>query len=295
MRSPHASTRATGATLVVALLALAIPSATSAATAAQLIAALNAQRAANGIPAGIKQSRSASTGCAAHNRYERLNGGALTHTETRGKRGYSRAGARAAATSVLAAGSALNSADPWDSAPIHLAQLLDPELDRMGASESGGLACATTLPPSAGFRRGPSAPVGYSYPGNGRTGWPTQEQAAEGPFTPGDLVGLRQPKVTGPYLYVLFSGPWSPFGPQVKLASASVTGPQGPIAIKVADGTVKTPVGVRLSAFIGAEAMLIPVSPLAPSTRYSVSTRGTVTANGKSWGVKTRFSFTTGS
>ena len=278
--------------VVLAVAALA-PAGASAATPAQAIANLNAQRAANGIPAGITENPASSAGCAAHNNYERANGGTLTHSETPGNPGYTAAGDQAAGNSVLAEGTDWDTANPWETAPIHLAQLLDPYLWQMGVDDSDGYVCATTLPPDAGFRASPATVVGYSYPGNGQTNWPTSETAAEGPFTPGDLVGLPQPTVTGPYLYVLFAGPWPAFSAPVTLTSATLTGPTGAVAIKTVDGSTPTPAGIPLGDYIGSTAMLIPSAPLAAGATYTAQATGTATANGTPQPVSERFSFTT--
>ena len=277
---------------VLAAAALA-PMSASAATSAQAIANLNAQRAANGIPAQITENPSASAGCAAHDNYERMNGGMLSHSETAGNPGYTTAGDQAAGDSVLAEGTDWDTANPWEAAPIHLAQLLNPYLDQLGVDDSDGFVCATTLPPDAGFRPSPATVVGYSYPGNGQVAWPASETAAEGPFTPGDLVGLPQPMTTGPYLFVLFAGPWPVYTATVALSSATLTGPAGPVAIKTVDGTTPTPAGIPLGDYIGGEAMLIPTAPLAAGTTYTAQATGSIAQGGASQPVSERFSFTT--
>jgi hypothetical protein len=271
----------------------------SAATPAQAIANLNAQRAANGIPAGITENPVASKACADHNNYERLNGGELTHEEQPGNPGYTTDGNDAAEHSVLASGENWNSANPWETAPIHLAQLLDPYLAQMGVDDSDGFVCATTLPANTGDAavfQGPFPAIsGYSYPGNGTSGWPTSETAAEGPFTPGDLVGLPQPTTTGPYLYVLFDGPWQGYGGvYVKIDSATLTGPQGAVPIKTVDGTTQTSTngGIPLGDYIGSSAMVIPTVTLRAGTTYTAQVSGSVNYNGTR-PVSESFTFTT--
>jgi hypothetical protein len=281
---------------MTALAALGLwPGGASAATPAQAIANLDAQRTANGIPAGITERPTASQDCSAHNNYERENGGELTHQEDASKPGYTAGGADAGQHSVLASGQNWNTTNPWETAPIHLAQLLDPYLASMGVDDSGGFVCATTLPDEAVFR-GPFATItGYSYPGNGTSGWPTSETANEGPFTPGDLVGLAQPATTGPYLYVLFGGPWPGFsGVYVKLDSATLTGPQGAVPVKTVDGTTQTPTngGIPLGDYIGSSAMVIPTVTLHAGTTYTAQVDGSVNYNGTQ-PVSERFSFTT--
>jgi hypothetical protein len=279
--------------LPIVVVAALIPASASAATPARAIAKLNAQRAANGIPAGITENPSSSAGCAAHNAYERMNGGTLTHTETPGNPGYGVAGSQAAGDSVLAQGTNWATVNPWETAPIHLAQLLNPYLAQMGVDDSDGYVCATTLPPDAGFRSSPAGIVGYSYPGNMQTNWPSSESAAEGPFTPGDLVGLPQPTVTGPYLFALFAGPWPAFSATVTLTSATLAGPVGAVAIKTVDGNTPTPAGIPLGDYIGSSAMLIPTAPLEAGATYTAQLAGSVAYYGTTQPVTEQFSFTT--
>ncbi|HET6547073.1 MAG TPA: hypothetical protein VFG79_01365, partial [Solirubrobacter sp.] len=52
------------------------------------IAALNAQRQAHGIPAGIVENPAWSLGCDHHISYLQANGGDLTHDEVLGRPGY---------------------------------------------------------------------------------------------------------------------------------------------------------------------------------------------------------------
>ena len=70
--------------LAVALVAacLLAPDAASATTAAEAIAHLNAQRAANGLPADVTENPEWSEGCRLHNVYSDANGwGANPHDE----------------------------------------------------------------------------------------------------------------------------------------------------------------------------------------------------------------------
>src|SRR5581483_5730767 len=55
------------------LLSLLLAGPAGAISASQVPAQLNGERAQNGIPAGITEDKKASSGCAAHNRYEHLN------------------------------------------------------------------------------------------------------------------------------------------------------------------------------------------------------------------------------
>src|ERR1700710_1599501 len=102
-----------------------------------IVAFVNAQRAAQGIPAGIVEDPALSAACAAHNAYGALNG-APTHGEDPSLPGYTAAGDMAGQNSVLYAfaGPWTATRDPFETAPIHLHQLLAPRLDRMGAAEN---------------------------------------------------------------------------------------------------------------------------------------------------------------
>jgi hypothetical protein len=175
-----------------------------------------------------------SQGCAHHNAYERANRLPPTHEEDPARPGYTSDGAYAGAHSVLAAGASWDSVNPWETAPIHLAQLLAPRLDVTGVDDSHGYTCAQTL--ASRKRPAPAAPVTYTYPGNGTTIYP-REVASEGPYTPGQLVGIPARTASGPYLYVFFDGPWSEFA-EAHITAASLSGPDGPVSLKVVDNFI---------------------------------------------------------
>lgn len=262
-------TRAAVALLAV-LGALAFPATSGAISSAQIVQALNAQRHANGIPGDISENTDWSSKCYLHNRYDGQNA-TLTHTEDPSNPWYTSGGAWAGANSVLSYGSDWGLGNPFETAPIHLAQLLGPYLAVMGADQSvyqqpypnTPYVCATTWP---GYTRAnPGSSQTFTYPGNGSGGVPYQETAAEGPFTPGDMVGLPQPTTTGPYLYLFATGS---FGQQnAQLTAASLTGPQGAVEVRTVDNTTSQ-VGPYLPRPSG---MIIPVSPLNPTTTYQAS------------------------
>src|SRR3954454_4043266 len=89
-----------------------------------LIAQLNAQRAAAGVPA-VVESPAQSARCHAHAAYMAATG-VLAHDEDPGTPFYSAAGALAGRTSALATGFPAPLADPFAAAPLHRAVLLDP-------------------------------------------------------------------------------------------------------------------------------------------------------------------------
>lgn len=246
-----------------------------------IVGFLNAQRAAHGIPAGIIEDPALSDGCAKHNRYSAQNE-YLGHSEDPSRPGYTPEGERAAQTSVLYAGSGPWTAarNPFETAPIHLHQLLAPRTDRMGASENDGYGCATTQ--ASKQRPAPSSPVTYTYPGNGSRGWPAAQTAAESPYTPGERVGIPAGATTGPYLYVLFDGPGLNGYEPAKNARASLAGPGGAVPVAVVDNTTS-----GLESYLPTGAQIIPRSPLAPGTTFSA--RVTATVDGKAFAHRWRF------
>src|SRR5207248_9506316 len=121
------------AALVAAPLACALTAAAAhAATPAQVIKALNQQRADNGIPAGIAENQQWSHDCALHDNWMSQNR-TLAHQETPGSPGYTDAGNWAGTHSVIATGvRAPNFKKPADhphpNGPYHLAQPPSPSL-----------------------------------------------------------------------------------------------------------------------------------------------------------------------
>jgi hypothetical protein len=278
------------AVLVLAMLLLAAPAAADV-SGPEIVGYVNAVRDANGIPAGIAEDASNSDACAKHNNYGHLNN-VLTHSEDPLNPGYTPEGDQVARVSVLYAGS-----DPWtashnpfETAPIHLHQLLAPRVDRMGASENFGYGCATTL--ASRGREPPGADVTYTYPGDGRTDWPAGEVAAEGPYTPGQLVGIPAGTLTGPYLLVSFDGPdLTPFD-TARVTNASLSGPTGLVDIAVVDNTTG-----GLEGFLPPGMQVIPRQPLEPRSSYTATVSADVTSQGGSGPSRSfdyTWSFTTG-
>ena len=276
----------------IAALALLVPAGTAWADVdgPVIVGFVNAQRAAHGIPAGITHRQADTVACRKHNAYTTANGGALVHDEEPGKPGYSDEGRDAAKTSVLWKGKTwAGGINPFEFAPIHLSQVLSPRLDAMGASEDGSVGCATTL--KSRNRPAPAANTTYSYPGDAATGWRTQETASEGPYTPGERVGIAKGAVTGPYLYVFFDGPGlTPFS-KAKATAASLTGPGGPVAAVTADNFTS-----GLEGFLPPEVLLIPTAPLAADTAYTAFVAAEVSSSngGAAVPFERTWTFTTG-
>ncbi|MGO9490363.1 MAG: CAP domain-containing protein [Solirubrobacteraceae bacterium] len=244
--------------------ALAVPAA-QAAGAKRIIAVLNAQRAANGIPAGITENPAWTAACRLHNAYEKRNN-AFGQVETDGKPGYTSAGDLIAQTSVLAQGIYWGANDPYDNAPYHLFDLLNPRISSTGAADSEGFGCVEI---ELGTLRTPPARVAaYSYPGNHRTGVPVSQRADEQPMTPAQTVGLGN-RTTGPNLLVYFDGPWSN-GSRAQITSARLSSSRGSVALRWLDNTTSD-----LLAPTGA--ILIPATPLRAGTTYHVRVAGSVT------------------
>jgi hypothetical protein len=246
----------------VAVLALAGPA--LGATPSQIVARLNAQRVANGIPGGIALDAKQTQGCKDHVRYEERNGIGFTHVEDKGKPGYTTAGMLAAATSIVADTGSWDSGNPFENLPLHMAYLLAPRLARVGAFEDGARSC---LAVSFGLSRQFAANAVFTYPGNGRAGVPAAQTVhGETPFAPGDLAGVPQGRTSGPTIYLFGVGP--SFG-AASVTQARLTGPHGPVAIRIVDTqrypqlTVYVPLGV---------AFLIPVAPLAAGSYSATAT-----------------------
>lgn len=272
--------------LVALLLAAAVPATAQATTGEQIVGFINAQRAASKIPAKIAYNDTAAKACAAHVGYMAQNG-ALTHTEQAGKPGYTAAGADAAERSVLYAGVPWTSSiNPFENAPIHLAQVLAPRIDKLGAYESGGYGCVTTL--MSRNRKAPGKKVTYTYPKDKATGWRTFEKAAELPYTPGQRRNIPAGTVTGPYLLVLFDGPGISVSSEAKATSASLLGPKGKnIPVRVADNRTS-----GMKGYLPTGAYMIPLKPLASHTKYTARISAGIA--GTSLRYTHKWSFTTG-
>lgn len=282
-RSPHHRVRPAAAVAVlVAGLTLGVgvtPPVTGTASAAVVsaadsIAALNAERVANGLPGGIIENPEWSRACALHNAYMRLNG-VMEHAEDPRKPGYTSEGHFGGTSSVLAGGPGWKGGvNPWASAPIHLMQLLGPRLSVTGASNASGHACMFTWPGYQGARS--EVDVIYTVPGEGRRDVAPLEQAFESPFVPGDFVGLPEGTITGPHLYALADGPFglepslhegdNPPEGDMSVASASLIGPDGPVEVRTVDNTT-----ARIGSYLPPGGIVIPVRPLRGNADYQAS------------------------
>jgi cysteine-rich secretory family protein len=259
-----------GTALPLALL-LAMPVAASAVTDNRATANLNRQRVSNGIPA-VQLKPRLSDGCRKHNRYMDLNH-ELTHFESSGRPGYTAAGAEAGKASILAFGTppwVTPGRNPWETAPIHLTQLLDPTMKVFGYDEFEHYACGYTL----AFPRRATPPRlrAYTYPGPGTVIY-RGERAVELPKTPGQLAGLPAGKLTGPYIYLLLDGPDRGDIDIVQVVEATLKTAAGRrVAIKSV-GSAHQNLGGGYGEFrlyVPPSAFIIPVNALAPNGRYTV-------------------------
>jgi hypothetical protein len=251
--------------ILAAAAALAVAGAAAAAGHPAILAALNSERAANGIPARVRENPGWSAKCAEHVAYMAATG-SFSHSESPASPKYAANGSWAGRHSVLAMGSSWQEGDPFASAPLHLIQLMSPELRQVGVDEdASGYLCMTTWPgyESAGWKK----PTVYSYPGNGAAGVPYAETADELEFVPGDFVGLPRGTTTGFNIMVFAEGTADPW--HLHIVAATVTGPGGPVELRTVDRTTPT-VGRYLPPGSG---FLIPVAPLQPGAVYRASVR----------------------
>jgi hypothetical protein len=213
------------------------------------IALLNAQRSANGIPGDLVERADWTKACAAYARGLERSGGP----------GYAAQGQWSVANAALARDSWTNTHDPWAQMPLQAMQLLSPLLTQLGASSSSHYVCATTRP---GYLR--AAPVHaslYPYPGDGATEVPYSQWSYGYPFTPGDFVDLPAGFTTGPNLFVMADSAGA-----AKLTGASLSGPDGPVAIRTVDNTTD-----QVGAVLPPGAVIIPVDPLEPGRAYAAT------------------------
>jgi hypothetical protein len=261
------------------------------ATPASIIRALNAQRAANGIPARVLVNNTWNTRCEKHDHYMAVNY-TLTHYEIAGRPAYTWGGSWAGKHSVLDYGSSWNNGNPYEFAPIHLAQLLQPRLKHAGAFElaANGIRWGCTVTTAGWTRKKPSTNRIYTYPGPGTTGVNYTYVARESPKTPNQALGI--PAKTGQQLFVFASGPiltpYNQYSINITKASLHPVGGSN-VKVRIADALVPF-MGLHLGNYLGPGAgIVIPVNPLRPETKYVAS----VTMKGNGMVVRRTWSFTT--
>ena len=246
----------------IALPAPPVPVGTAAQQSARDLRRLNAERAADRLPAGLTLSQRWSAECAAHNDYQRDNG-VLTSTENPDSRGASVGGAWAGLNSDLAEGRWTSTDNPWENAPIHLLALLAPSLSVVGIDDSNGYQCVTTYP---GLVRAPTTADRLStYPADGAAHIAPSEHARESPFVPGQFVGIPSGRTAGRELFVYLNLAHQTGQAPVHVLSAKLVARAHPVALRWVDSQTPT-----LGRYLPG-AILIPVKPLRSRTRYTAS------------------------
>jgi Carboxypeptidase regulatory-like domain len=257
-----------------------VPAATKAHQSARDLRRLNAERAADGLPAGLTLASRWSAECAAHDDYERGNG-VLTSSENPDSSGASVGGAWAGLNSDLAGGRWTPTANPWENAPIHLLALLAPSLSVVGIDDSDGYQCVTTYP---GLVRAPTSTDRIStYPAGGAKHVAPSEQARESPFVPGQFVGIPSGRTAGRELFVYLNLAHQTGQAPVHVLSAKLMAGGRAVAVRWVDSQTPT-----LGRYLPG-AILIPVRPLRPRTRYTAA----VSMQDRSATLTRRWSFTT--
>ncbi len=237
----------------------AVPAGTFARNAGRDLAALNAQRRRDGVPADVVLNPRWSQECAAHDDYEAANG-VLQSAEDPTANDASPGGAWAGLNSDLAEGRWTRAATPWANAPIHLLALLAPSLSVTGIDDSPTLQCAVTFPGMLGRWTSPDAIT--TVPGPGETGIATSELARETPFTPVQFVGLRATRRTGRELFVYLNRDGELGQAPVRILHATLQAGGRTVPVRWVDSATRT-IGSYLAGGI-----IIPPAPLRPATRY---------------------------
>lgn len=257
----RAARRWTGVFAVVLAATLLPCTPASAASDVEAIAALNAQRALNGIPANLRVSSALSDGCAKHIAYIARNGGGLTHTEEPAKPGYTAEGAGLAGGThrgeVLKTGPDYwdnVSLSPWTDSPLHKWLMFQPAGGAAGYAADGRTSCMRF-----GLDGGASA-GGYAFPGGDATGVPVRvDTSRESPYSPADLVGVSDTQ-SGPPI-VLYR-----VGARADIARATLASAAGPAEIRLVDSRTPALDGTpnRFGSYV------VPVRPLDSGTRYTL-------------------------
>jgi hypothetical protein len=236
----------------------------------QILGALNAQRQANGFPA-VGESALWSARCVGHIAYEAQNG-VLGHVEDPGLPGYSAEAAAGGVWSSQSADSSWAHGNPWENAPYHLHFILNPAVTQVGFAEGQGFNCMGAGDGDLPLNPAPAQDTfwfyGYS-PAGGSV--PYAQTAFEAPMTPGESVGIPTGTKTGPNLMVwalspdesLADGTWGP-PPLRTLLSATLTGPGGPVEVRVVSESNKPEIGEPFG-------FVIPVQPLQPNAAYTLT------------------------
>jgi hypothetical protein len=201
-----------------------------------------------------------SQACASHDAYEQSNK-VIQHPEFSGQPGFSLGGNWAGEHSILSGGYGWSpEANPWYDAPIHLNQLMTPDLWRVGLDSSHDNSCMTTWPGMS--RPGQTPGTVFTFPGDGTVNLPPSERASELPTTPNKALGL--PDLTGRQLFVYEEG--TRRCNRLSIISASLRSAAGPAEVRWMDQEGQ--LGGYLTGGI-----IIPVQQLAAYTTYTATVR----------------------
>lgn len=249
---------------------LAVQASASAMSNAEIVGKLNAQRTANGMPA-ISESTTWSSRCLAHTHYEALNH-YLGHDEDPSKPGYSQDGALGGKWGDQSEGSDWADGNPWENAPWHLHFLLTPWATQYGFAQSEGYNCASAGMGDLPFAADPASDqfFFYGYSPQGGT-VPSKQTAFEAPKVPSEWAGIPAGTATGPNLMVWA---WTPQQngdqpdpnkpPLFHLDAATLTGPAGPVDVRVLNDSNDSDIGEPFG-------FVIPVQPLTPGATYTLT------------------------
>jgi hypothetical protein len=235
---------------------------------AEVLPFYNSERTANGLPSVNQINAPEQVGCANHLNYMSLNGGGLEHGETPGNPGFTPEGNYengAGGSEVLAQVQWSSSSDPWEMAPIHAFLMFDPTVISTGYADNADFACQRMW--SSAYEQGaPSAAPLTFYAWtfmHGRSEVPYEENAAESPYTPQQLIGIPATQTTGPNLMVYSAGGLGTPQSVTLTAAHGFSVPVGLVSVNSSSS-----VGQGSEWFRGG-AIIIPNSPLSPSSTYT--------------------------
>jgi hypothetical protein len=275
----------------VAATASAVLSASPQTSAAQAIAYLNGQRAANGIPGDLVNDPARSEGCEQLTNVYQFKPGQYPHRELESQPGYTPAGAEAATSDqAQSPGDWSATANPWQTAPLHLASLFDPSRTTAWYAETHGKWGAGRNCMGTAGTRAFASPTFFSLPGDKTSGTDPSEVADEEPFTPGMAVGIPSGTETGSAILL-----WAE-GTDAVLQSASLREAHGaPVPVRVVTASTPAPMSPPgwppESGGVGGN-FVIPTAPLSFASQYSL-TAGWSDSTGRSFTQSV--SFTTAS
>lgn len=233
-------------------------------TPERAIQMLNEWRATVGV-APVSHDPAQSEGCRLHASYYGLTGH-TGHKEEPSSPGYTEAGDKAAASSVLTYGGGADGPYAWENAVYHRTSLLDPKLATSGFWAEHGLGCMGVFGEDEN-RKTPELAI-YPYPYNGQRGVTTTFACNEMPNPCGSVPGNSGEQPTGFIPSVQFNGPWeSIYGPLVSTAQLVPDG-GAPVALTVEDNDSGQ------GSYLDEGFDLIPHKPLAADTWYTASATG---------------------